>query len=165
MYGSDLKGDFIDIGYDLFLDRATLKTKFIEADVFDPESKLKPLDGTVDIVHAAAFFHLFDWDNQVTAAKRVVQLLKTQPGSMVVGRQIGNIDAHPIVYRFNSGKQMFIHNVESFAKLWKQVGDETNTKWEVEACLEDDELTEKFRNQSQEVPKVTTWLKYSVRMI
>jgi hypothetical protein len=165
MYGSDLKGGFVDIGYDLFHDRATLKTTFIEADIFDPESKLKPLEGTVDIVHASSFFHLFDWDDQVNAAKRVVQLLKAQPGSMVVGRQIGHVDAHAVVHRFLSGKTLFRHNVESFAKFWKQVGDETNTSWEVDAKLDDENLADKFGAKHEEVPDGTRWLMYSVRRV
>jgi SAM-dependent methyltransferase len=78
VYGSDLKKDFWEIGYDLFLDKSSLKTKFIEADIFDAESNLKELDGKLDIVHAASFLHLFDWDGQIKAAKRLIELLKAR---------------------------------------------------------------------------------------
>jgi hypothetical protein len=58
-YGSDLQADFMNIGYDLFLDKDTLGTTFIAADIFDESEKsgLKVLEGTVDIIHAAFFFH------------------------------------------------------------------------------------------------------------
>ena len=79
-YASDVKKDFWDWGYHLFLDKETLKTCFFEADIFNAESELKQLDGKIDVVNAASFFHLFDWDGQVKAAKRVVQLLKPVSG-------------------------------------------------------------------------------------
>ncbi|CAI6335482.1 unnamed protein product [Periconia digitata] len=166
-YGSDMKGDFIDVGYALFRDRATLKTTFIEADIFDADSELNSLEGTVDIVHAASFFHLFDWDEQIKAAKCVVRLLKARPYSMVVGRQLGHVDARPMMYRFISGKPLFRHNVESFARFWKQVGDETGTTWKVEAGFEQglDDYGEESEMETEEVAKGERWLVYSVCML
>ncbi len=61
-YASDLQLDFIELGYELFRDKETLKTKFIAANVFDTDSSLKDLEGTIDIVGASSFFHLFNWE-------------------------------------------------------------------------------------------------------
>lgn len=124
MHGYDLKSDFWSIGYDIFLDKSTLKSKFIEADVFDAGSGLKELDGKLNIVHAASFFHLFDWDGQVAVAKRIGQLLKDEPGVMVFGRQGGMPEAGTIDH-IQNGKSSYWHNPESWAKMWKQAGDET----------------------------------------
>jgi hypothetical protein len=162
LYGSDLKKDFWEIGYDLFLDRSTLNTKFIEADVFDVESGLKELDGKLDIVHAASFFHLFDWDGQVKAAKRVVQLLKPKPGVLIFGRQGGNSQAGDIKHVIKD-QTAYWHNPESWARLWKQVGDETGSNWETEAFLSEEDLTK--RMNAKIVPAGTRFMHFSIRRV
>jgi SAM-dependent methyltransferase len=163
MYGSDLKKQFWDIGYDLFLDRSTLKTKFIEADIFDVDSGLKELDGKLNLVHAASFFHLFDWDDQVKAAKRVAMLLKAEPGSMVFGRQGGLPVAGKLSHGF-AGIHAYWHNPESWAKLWKQVGDETGSEWEVKSAFGEEDLTKRMNAQNI-VPDGTRFLTYTIRRL
>ncbi|KAF2867678.1 hypothetical protein BDV95DRAFT_172554 [Massariosphaeria phaeospora] len=157
-YGVDLMNDFMEIGYDLFLDKATLKTTFMAADVFEKDSELNRLDGEIDIVHAASFFHLFGWEGQLQAAKRMVSLVKPKPGSLIVGRHIGNI---------NPGEEAskFMHDADSFALLWKQVGEETATSWEVDARLGDKDLAEKTGSGANSVPEDTRWLSYTVRRL
>ncbi|KAL1798332.1 hypothetical protein ACET3X_002369 [Alternaria dauci] len=143
-YASDLKKNFWDIGYDMFLDRSTLQTRFVEADIFDADSELKQMDGKMDMVNAASFFHLFDWNQQVEAAKRVVQLLRPVSGSLVVGRQGGKPEAGSFAHVM---KEMtaFWHNPESWAKMWKQVGDETGTDWKVQAVLGEEDLSKRMK--------------------
>lgn len=160
-YGSDLKKEFMDIGYDLFLDKDKLKTTFIAADVFDPASELTQLDGHIDIIHAASFFHLFDWNEQVQAAKRVAKLLSSKPGGMVVGRQAGNVNAGERPRETDPKQTRFHHNASTFVKLWEQVGEETATKWEVDARLEDLDLAQ----QSRGIPEGTRWLQFTVRKL
>jgi hypothetical protein len=163
LYGSDLKKDFWEIGYDLFLDRSSLKAKFIEADVFDAESGLKELNGKLDIVHAASFFHLFDWDGQVKAAKRVVGLLKAEPGVLVFGRQGGNVNADVITRLMKDQQAAYWHNPESWAKMWKQVGDETGTKWEVDAFLGEEDLAK--RTNAMALPAGSRFMTFSIRRV
>jgi SAM-dependent methyltransferase len=162
LYGSDLRKDFWNIGYDLFLDKSTLTTKFIEADVFDTDSHLKELNGKLSIVHAASFFHLFDWDGQVKAAKRVIELLKAEPGVMVFGRQGGKAEAGSFVH-VKKDQTAYWHNAESWAKLWKQVGDETGSKWEVDATLGEEDLTK--RMNAQIVPVGTRFMTFTIRRL
>ena len=151
MYGCDLRKDFMEIGYDLFLDKRTLETTFVAADIFEANSDLRKFDGQFNIIHAASFFHLFDWDCQVLAAKNVAALLKPGPGSLIVGRQAGNVISGP-------GKgNIFVHDCGSFIKLWKQVGEETKTKWNVEAQFTEDVLG--F------APPGTRWLAFTVRKL
>lgn len=91
---SDVTENFWEpYGFDLFLDRESLKTRFIKADIFAENSELDQLDGKINIVNAASFFHLFDWDGQIKAAKRVVKLLEPTSGSLIVGRQGGKPEA------------------------------------------------------------------------
>lgn len=89
----------------------------------------------MDIVNAASLFHLFSWDDQVTAVKQVISLLRPQPGVLVVGRQAGRRD--PIVSgdKENAPKR-YAHNVETWKRLWRQVEEETGTKWKVKAWVE-----------------------------
>lgn len=163
-YASDLKAQFWDIGYDLFLDKSSLKTTFIEADVFDDTSGLQQLAGKLDIVHAASFFHLFDWDGQVAAAKKIVGLLNPASDSLVLGRQAGRAEAGDFTSEVERTKNRFWHNPESWAKLWKQVGDETGTEWKVQA--EFDDRVDLFRQRAgmaEFIPHDTKFMRFVIR--
>ncbi|EOA90459.1 hypothetical protein ACJQWK_08078 [Exserohilum turcicum] len=161
-YASDLKRDFWDFGYDMFLDRSTLQTEFVQADIFDPDSQLKQLDGTVDIVNAASFFHLFDWDGQVKAAKRVAQLLKPVPNSVIIGRQGGQPQAGKIAHLMKD-VNAFWHNVESWKDMWKKVGEETGTEWTVEAKLGEEDLSKRMKTQL--IPPATGFMTFVIRRV
>jgi len=145
IYASDLRPEFFELGYTLFKDRETLKSKFIAADVFDSESGLKELDGKIDIVYVGSFLHLFGYAQQVEVAVRIVKLLKYKVGSLVVGRQVGHVNAGEKVHTTNhqAGK-MFRHNVASFEKLWGEVGEKTGTKWKVEAEIQEIESEDSY---------------------
>jgi len=132
-YGSDLKLDFMDLGYDLFLDRDRLKTKFIQGDVFDSDSDLNELDGQIDIMHTAAFFHLFGLEEQKQIARRVVKLLRPQKDSLLVGRQVGSVEGGEFPHRTNPGQTMYRHNLQTWRKMWDEIGHETGTRWDVQA--------------------------------
>lgn len=116
-----------------------MKTKFIAADVFDGESPLKELTDQISIVYTGSFFHLFDYEQQLQVAQRIVRLLKPEPGSTVIGRQMGNEKAGLYGSSGYSGeKQRFRHNAQSWEELWDKVGELTGTKWKTEAYLEED---------------------------
>jgi hypothetical protein len=126
------------IGYDLFNDKEILKTKFIAADVFDDNSPLTQLYGQMNIVYTGSFFHLFHYEEQLLVAKRVVQLLKPEPGSTIIGRQMGNVSSGDFSESGYVGeKQRFRHNAQSWEELWDRVGKETGTKWKTEAVIEE----------------------------
>jgi hypothetical protein len=138
LYGTDLRQEFIDLGYDLFQDRETLKSTFIAADAFDPQSPLKQLNGRMSIVYAGSFFHLFDWDGQFAMAKRVVELLKPEPGGMLLGRQVGNFNPGEYVRDGQDGeKRRWRHDPRTWKEMWELVGKETGTKWDVHVEMED----------------------------
>lgn len=158
--GSDLTRGFWDISYDLFRDQAVLKSKFIEADIFDAASNLRDIDGQIDILQASSFFHLFDRDAQAKAIKKVIQLMKPLAGVMVIGRQLGLSQAGENTIFMDT--KMYMHNPESWAELWKEVGDETDTKWDVAASLSEEDLSK----QTQAfIPKGTKYLVFSVRRL
>ncbi|KAJ5788331.1 hypothetical protein N7457_003321 [Penicillium paradoxum] len=135
LYASDLRQDFYDIGYDLFNDHDTLKAQFIVADIFDDNSDLvKKLTDKIDIVNAASFFHLFNWDQQVLVAKRLVGILHDKPDSLIIGRQVGRVDPPSPEEQAAGGH--YRHDPATWKKLWEQVGAETGTQWEVETWME-----------------------------
>ncbi|KAK3358171.1 hypothetical protein B0T25DRAFT_622633 [Lasiosphaeria hispida] len=138
--GTDLRPEFIDLGYELFRDRDTFKAKFVAGSVLDAEDEaLKGLDGTVDIIHAASFFHLFGWDDQVTVGVRFAKFFKKGiTNATVLGRQVGtdqplDVEEH---LRSGTGRQgRYHHNEASMQKLWNAIGERTGTKWKVQAEL------------------------------
>jgi SAM-dependent methyltransferase len=132
IYGCDLQPDFIDLGYSLFKDREKLKTKFLVADIFDSQSALTEVKGQIDMVYAGSFFHLWGYEKQVEVSKAVVALLRQQPGSMILGRQVGATEP---LEKIGPTGTMYQHNVESFKKMWKDIGDDLGIKFNVEAKL------------------------------
>jgi SAM-dependent methyltransferase len=134
IYGSDLESGFIELGYKLFKDRDKLQSKFLVADIFNPASSLNDIKGKVDIVYAGSFFHLWGLEKQKEVSKAVANLLRPQPGSMIIGRQVGAITA---VERSSATGSMFRHNVESFQELWKEIGDDLGVTFTVTATLKE----------------------------
>jgi SAM-dependent methyltransferase len=132
LYGSDLRREFFELGYEFFGDRQTLQSKFIAADVFDPNSGLQELDGKIDILYAGSFLHLFGYEKQVEVCVRIVRLLKEKKGGLIVGRQVGHVEAGERSHRTNNEETMFRHNEESFKNMWELVGEKTGSSWRVE---------------------------------
>lgn len=129
------------VGYDLFRERDTLESKFLIGDVSDEAtgSPFRELDGKIDIIYAASFFHLFNWEDQLGTMERVVRLLKPVQGSLILGRQRGNVHSGEYEHRTNEKGTMFRHNEESWKEMWKQVGKATGSSWDVNVWLEKDD--------------------------
>jgi hypothetical protein len=132
LWGAELNGDFLELRYELFLDRETLKAHFIEADFFDAEGPLKQLEGKMDFIHIGLFLHLFDWEGQVKACERIVSLMKPENGCLILGQQIGSLEPGPMAV----GSKMYKHNIESFEKMWKEAGKRTGSEWKVKANID-----------------------------
>ncbi|PHH51005.1 Methyltransferase ausD [Ceratocystis fimbriata CBS 114723] len=117
LLGTDVHPSMIDIGFDLFLDRADepisalsplarvfsrrrlgLGSRFVVADLLDDcDSGLKLLSGHFSIIHASNFWHMFTWYQQIEIAVRLVTMLK--PGTqnaLIYGRHIGRKEADPV---------------------------------------------------------------------
>ena len=137
MYASDIVPDFWDLGYELFCDRNSIQARFLPADIFDPASQLKELDGSMDIILATHFFHLFSYEQQVEAAKRMIKLCT--PEAMIVGFHIGTTVAKETPAGSTKGSastsSKYYHNEESFKNFWQQVEHETGTRWSVDVAL------------------------------
>ncbi|KAF2877220.1 hypothetical protein BDV95DRAFT_141169 [Massariosphaeria phaeospora] len=137
LYGCDLRKEYIELGYKLFGDGDKLGTKFLTADIFDSTSALTALRGQLDMVYAGSFFHLFGYEDQVTVSKAVASLLRPRPGSMILGRQIGSVNAAEHGHKTNPTGTMFRHNVESVQDMWTQIGNDLGVSFAVTANLQD----------------------------
>jgi SAM-dependent methyltransferase len=160
-YGSDLQKAFLDMGYDLFLDKSSLKTTLIAADIFDSDSDLNQLDGKIDVIHAALFLHLFDLERCTDAVRRIVKLFKDKPDCLFIGKQLGCVESGPL-------RDKFRHDDKSFVAMWEKIAEETGTKWDIDARLEDEDLylrAEKMGLRVRFLPEGSRVLSFSVRRV
>lgn len=138
VYGTDLRGDYFPLGYALFKDENIIPSDhFIPADIMDPSSPLRRFNGDLDVILAKEFFHCFDYQTQVELAMRFIALLKPQPGSRAVGQNLGHTSAgnYTTPHKDVGVSNMFLHNVESFARLWEEAGRKTGSRWRVESRM------------------------------
>lgn len=141
LYGLELRQAFVDLGYELFRDQETFKGKFLVANLLDDAALsgvIGEVRGKFDIIYAASFLHLFNYAEQLLLAKRIALMLKPVPGSVVLGRQRGNIKAGGYEHRTNEKGTMFRHNEDSFTRMWEEVGKSTATEWAVDVRLQKD---------------------------
>lgn len=127
----------METGYDFFLDRATLQSRFVVADVFKGATQgavWTDLENRgIDVLHCSAFFHLFPLAEQNSAAKNIAKLVKN--GGVIVGRQTGSIMPGDVP-AIKEGSFSYRHDVETFDVMWKQVGEATQTRWEVGGVMD-----------------------------
>ncbi|KAF5871520.1 putative methyltransferase domain-containing protein [Botrytis fragariae] len=135
LYGCDLRAEFFELGYDLFKDKDNLKSTLFKADIFDEDNvDMKRLEGDIDVIYAGSFLHLYGWDDQVKICKILARAMKKE-GSVLMGRQGGGKFAKEVTFPLHEENKMFVHNAESFRKMWDEVSETTGTKWKVE-CKE-----------------------------
>ncbi|KAI0639002.1 hypothetical protein C8Q77DRAFT_1204572 [Trametes polyzona] len=144
--GTDLRAAFWDIGHEFFKSTPeTFPVPFIQGDIFDPAhleaappfetpptepppqlsalTSLNPLRGRVSVIHASAFFHLFDEEGQLRLARALAGLLSPVPGSMILGWHVGRPEKgfRYEVMPHRQGIPMFCHNAASWRELWDGV--------------------------------------------
>ena len=85
--------------------------------------------GQIDIISINMFLHLFNWQNQLRAATRILRLLSHNPGSLILGSQAGSVNAgelplKPPFAHVGDGEErtVFRHNPGSFEQLWLVAG-------------------------------------------
>jgi hypothetical protein len=126
----DLREEFWELGYKLFKDQDTFTAKFYQGDVFDP-AYLEEFNGKVEIVHASAFFHLFDYPHQQKIVRRLTGLA-SKPGSIIFGRQVGNTIPCYIQNPVRPKQGLYQHDEESFRHLFETTAP---GKWAVNVWL------------------------------
>ncbi|KAI0535552.1 hypothetical protein GGR58DRAFT_478607 [Xylaria digitata] len=136
LVGLDISKPLIELGYDLFIDRQTLKSQFEIADVFQGRTQTAWADlqeRGIDVLHCSAFFHLFPLDQQLVAAEQISSLIKK--GGVLVGRQIGSVRPGDVA-AIQDTSYSYRHDVSTFDAMWSKVGEATQTHWKVEGTMD-----------------------------
>lgn len=134
--GLELERSFIGYGYDLFNDKYKLRSHFYVGDIF--YANLQTLGGrSFNMIMAIYFFHLFNWEEQVTAVKKAVHLLKPESGSMIFGVQFGCENARSVPHSSSRSGEAFGHNPHSWSKLVQEVTAQSGISLRSEARLGD----------------------------
>lgn len=129
--GSELEPAFVELGYELFRDKQKLKATFTTGDFFSAD--IGGLQGqSFDYIYGGAFFHLFNWKEQVDAMSRAVGLLKTKPGSMIFGFQTGAEKAQLRPHASTRSGELYSHNAESLQKLISEVAEQMGVELRTE---------------------------------
>ncbi|KAI1346046.1 hypothetical protein F5Y01DRAFT_298825 [Xylaria sp. FL0043] len=132
LYGIDIVNHF-DLGYEFFRDRDRFNGHFIEADFLSSAPDLMNLRGAADIVLVSQLLHQWSWSDQLKAVETLITF--TRPGSSIVGNQLGNPVAQEIPIKQHKSIATWRHNVESFTKMFEEVGNATGSTWETQAWL------------------------------
>ena len=136
LVGTDLEQGFVDLGYDLFKDRGRLESTFTAGDFFGSEI-VERYERSFDFVHAASFFHLFTWSEQVEVMSKAILLLRPVSGSLLFGRQTSFDQSGPFEHPATRSGEMFRHDEASFRELVSQVQAEFGTNLKVEVNVHD----------------------------
>ncbi|KGO37241.1 hypothetical protein PEX1_011920 [Penicillium expansum] len=130
MWALDIQAHLWGLGYQLFRDEGRMKAAFIHADFQQAsvaeDPRFAALRGQVDLVLASQFLHLFDWEGQIAASKKIVSLSK--PGTVIVGFQQGRKRARAYIRPWG---MMFYHNRDSLLQMWDMVQEQTQTRWTI----------------------------------
>ena len=122
MYAVDIVSHW-DVGYTMFNDRARFNATFIETDILSPSSSLHSLRASVDIIWTSKVLHQWDWATQLVALHSLIALSK--PGTMVVGFHAGSVEPG-----FLEEYKVWLHDEESWKKIWDEAGKDTGTRWD-----------------------------------
>ncbi|TQN67441.1 Methyltransferase ausD [Colletotrichum shisoi] len=132
----ELEQGYIDAGYELFRDRDTLRTRFVNADMLDDRSaELDALEDSFDTADLGLCLHLWNREEQMVVLGRVIRLLKQKPGVVILGHAAGHADGIDVPGVAN--KPALRHNQESWEKLWADISKQTGTKWELKTEVSD----------------------------
>ncbi|KAL8665680.1 MAG: hypothetical protein Q9202_001990 [Teloschistes flavicans] len=184
LYGLDIEKGFIEIGYDVFRDRDSLKSQFVVEDMMLDQSEksdsdrlerstnntstspitplvpLSSLEMQISVIAANSIFHLYNYSNQLKLARRAVRLLSPQPGSMILGRHLGS--RVPGEYPgMNDNDTRYAHDVASFQRFWDRVAEEVGDgrRFHVEAMMDEKELfwSQKWSEPNMRMLRFGVW--------
>lgn len=157
LYGSDIFSDFEQAGTMLFRDKDRFAGRFIAADLLiedadDPMGGLVKTEGTWDVISAFMFLHIWDYQTQVRACKRILKLLKPDAGSLLIGASSGSVKPGEQTYKpplVVEETSVFRHSKETFVQMWNEVEDETGVRVKAE-CVYDDNGERGARSEEEE---------------
>ncbi|MCJ1325700.1 hypothetical protein MMC10_002363 [Thelotrema lepadinum] len=75
LYGPDIDRAFLDLGYELFRDKANFHGSLLEVDILKDTAPVSALDDSKNVIAAFSLLHVFSLEQQVQASKRLVYFL------------------------------------------------------------------------------------------
>ncbi len=141
LYCSDVFAEYENVDHALFRDASVFtEGHFIAADLLDADStgnQLESTEGTWDVIAISMFLHIWDLKTQGEACKRILKLLKRREGSLVIGSQTGNEQPHesplkPPFIAEGKERSLYRHYLDSFRRMWMDVGDEVGMRLDVQ---------------------------------
>lgn len=159
LWGCDYFAEYEAAGHSLFRDADRFPNRFIAADIFDEsdQSTLQQTVGTWDVITIAMFLHIWDWDTQVRACKRILALLKTDgvKGSMIIGSQTGNTEPgevrlKPPMVAQGEEKTVYRQSVETFARMWEKAGNDEGVELKVWVTYDEGAARERRAEERKE---------------
>lgn len=157
LYGSDYFAEYEDAGHQLFRDVKKFRNRFIAADIFDesPESALEKTSGSWNVINIIMFLHMYDWDTQLRACKRIMKLLTRKKGNMVIGAQTGSTQAgdihlKPPIVAEGEDRTIFRQSLETFTQMWETAGRDEGVQLKIEAEYDDQKDREARAKEEQE---------------
>lgn len=143
LFGSDIFSQYESIGHELFRDRDTFHNRFIPGDLFDksPDHAIEVTKGNWEVIVIVMFLHIFDWNDQLRAAERIIDLLSSKPGSMIIGAQTATIKPgeqalFPPFVQPGEHKSVYRQSRETFTQMWEEVGKSRGVKLNIWAEYE-----------------------------
>lgn len=100
------------------------------------------MKGEFNIIYISLFIHVFDWKQQITVAKHMLQLLAERPGSVIVGRVMATRNQEAMAAT-KARMPYYFHDMASWERLWDQVRNETSIELSVKAWEQPDEMAKK----------------------
>lgn len=160
LWGSDYFAEYEAVGHELFRDADKFQNRFIAADLLDEsrDSGLVQTAGTWDVISIVMFLHAYDWDTQIRLCKRILKILSRGKGSMIIGAQTGSTQAGDVMLRppfVAEGEERTIYrqSVETFTKMWEQVGQDEGLDLKVEVMYDEQADRDRRAKEEQEEGK------------
>lgn len=151
LVGLDKFAELNQLGYELFRDRDKLSLQFHERDIMDDAADWGSLESQFSFVHMTSFLHIWNWEGQLKAAKRVAKL--TRPGSIIVGSGLGSREGGEFPYLDGDGTN-FRQSEETFQQLWEEAGQATGSIWDVKATFKVLEAAQMNKDQHWAEPNM-----------
>ncbi|KAI1100872.1 hypothetical protein F4804DRAFT_317773 [Jackrogersella minutella] len=151
LVGLDLVSEFNTLSYDLFRDAPKLSFEFHARDLHDDDADWSPLQERFDVLHLTSLLHIWNWEGQLKAAQRIASF--TKPGSTLIGSSLGSGVGGEFPNLEGTGTN-FRQSEETFQKFWLEVGEKTNTKWDVKTIFKAMDSTRMNMNQNWAEPNM-----------
>ncbi|KAL4744989.1 hypothetical protein BDW72DRAFT_199075 [Aspergillus terricola var. indicus] len=130
LIGVDTEPRFLELGYQLFKDKDSLKAHFLTGDVL-AEDFLAEWRGKIDIIFLGSFLHLFSFEQQTAIVKQLTRLLRGK-SSLVFGRHLATTGRGGTLKENACGWSLYHHSKETIQQLWET---DASGKWEVTSEL------------------------------